>query len=122
VRRKVVDHLAAATSWFEGTATLTPDHFHEEGHLTLGASRLHATRAYRLQPTPRGITVSFPDGSEFIVLNREPVQKVRHLCGADIYLGHFFFVDPTTWVEAWRVTGPRKHYASLTRYTAAPSR
>lgn len=116
-RRKIVDHLAAATSRFEGTATVTANRFEEEGHLTLGASRLHATRAYRLQATPEGITVNFPDGSEFIVLNGESSQKVSHVCGADTYVGRFFFVDPATWVEAWRVTGPRKHYASLTRYT-----
>jgi hypothetical protein len=120
-QRKIVDHLARATSSFEGTATLTPDRFHEEGHLTLGAARLHATRAYRLRATAQGVTVDFPDGSEFIALTRAASQKVRHVCGADTYVGHFFFVDATTWVEAWRVTGPRKHYASLTRYTALPS-
>jgi hypothetical protein len=120
-RRKIVDHLAGATSVFEGNATVTSDRFEEEGHLTLGASRLHATRAYRLQVTPQGVTVNFPDGSEFIALTQAASQKVRHLCGADTYIGHFFFVDATTWVEAWRVTGPRKHYASLTRYTALPS-
>lgn len=117
-RRKIVDHLAGATSLFEGRATITPDRFEEEGHLTLGASRLHATRVYRLQPTPHGVAVSFPDGSEFIALTHAASQRVHHLCGADTYVGHFFFVDATTWVEAWRVTGPRKHYASLTRFTA----
>ena len=117
-QRKIVDHLARATSSFEGTATLTPDRFHEEGHLTLGASRLHATRAYRLRATAQGVTVDFPDGSEFVALTHAASQKVRHVCGADTYVGHFFFVDATTWVEAWRVNGPRKHYRSLTRYTA----
>jgi hypothetical protein len=121
-QRKIVDHLARATSSFAGTATLTSDRFHEEGHLTLGASRLHATRSYRLSATPQGIMVSFPDGSEFIALTRAASQKVLHVCGADTYVGRFFFVDSTTWVEAWRVTGPRKHYTSLTRYTALPSR
>lgn len=120
MRRKIVDHLAATTSFFEGTASITFDRFQEDGHLTLAGSRLHATRVYRLHATPHGIYVSFPDGSEFIVLTPKGSQKVRHVCGADTYVGHFFFVDPTTWVEAWRVTGPRKRYASLTRYSALP--
>ena len=120
VRRKIVDHLTGATSFFEGRATITADRFEEEGHLTLGASRLHATRVYRLQATPQGLAVNFPDGAEFIVLTSAASQQVRHLCGADTYIGRLFFLNATTWAEAWRVTGPRKHYASLTRYTSLP--
>ena len=39
-----------------------------------------------------------------------------HLCGTDVYAGRFFFRGPDEWVEAWRVKGPRKNYASLGRF------
>lgn len=119
VRRRIVDHLAAATSFFTGTASITSTRFREEGQLDLGTSLLRAAREYRLHPAPRGIAVRFPDGAEFIELAPQPSQRVRHVCGADLYLGHFFVLDADTWVEAWRVTGPRKRYASLSRYTRA---
>jgi len=50
------------------------------------------------------------------VLNTAAAQTVVHLCGADHYRGRFFFVDADHWVEAWRVSGPRKRYASISHY------
>ncbi|QND61136.1 hypothetical protein HB778_04470 [Mesorhizobium huakuii] len=53
------------------------------------------------------------DGSDFIELEPKAAQAVRHLCGADLYVGRFFFRGRDEWAEAWRVKGPRKNYASL---------
>jgi hypothetical protein len=116
VRRKVVDHRAATTATFVGRAKITSRRFEERGRLTLGSAALDATRAYRLRPNERSVSVAHLDGSPFIALDYQPSQTVRHQCGADLYVGRFFFVDVDTWAEAWRVIGPRKHYASLTHY------
>jgi hypothetical protein len=53
------------------------------------------------------------DGRDFIEIGPEAAQTVRHLCGADLYVGRFFFRGADEWAEAWRVKGPRKNYASL---------
>lgn len=121
VRRKIVDHLATTTATFAGQATITPTRFEECGTLTLGSNVLNAARTYRLRFTRRSISVAFPDGAEFIVMRARPSQTVQHRCGADFYTGRFFFIDEHTWAEAWQVVGPRKRYASLTRYTRTGS-
>lgn len=117
VRRKIVDFRAGGASRFEGTATITARGFEEQGQLDLGHAVLKANRAYQLHFERDSVAVQFPDGSEFIELKRRAVQTVRHVCGRDVYVGRFFFVNSDTWVEAWRVTGPQKHYASVSRYT-----
>ncbi len=116
VRRKVIDHRAATTATFAGRATITRLRFEERGRLTLGSTALDATRAYALRFDERSVLVAHSDGSPFIALDLRSSQTVRHDCGADLYVGRFFFVDVDTWAEAWRVVGPRKHYASLSRY------
>lgn len=116
VRRKIVDHLAATTAIFTGQATITSSRFEENGSLALGANRLRATRAYRLRFGESEVGAEYQDGSEFFVVRVRPSQTVRHQCGADLYVGSFFFIDENSWAEAWRVTGPRKRYASVSRY------
>ena len=120
IQRRILDHRAGTTASFSGRATITSTRFEETGQLTFGPSVLHATRAYQLQFGKRSVTVTHPDGSEFIVLHAQPSQTVRHHCGADLYVGRFFFVDADTWAEAWRVVGPRKRYVSLARYRRLP--
>lgn len=116
VRRKIVDHLARTTATFTGQATIAPARFEEAGELALATTVLNATRAYRLRFGRRAVSVTHPDGSPFIRLEARPAQTVRHQCGADLYVGRFFFLDADTWAEAWRVVGPRKRYASLSHY------
>jgi hypothetical protein len=41
---------------------------------------------------------------------------VLHHCGDDLYEGRFIFRSRDFWIEFWRASGPRKRYASLTRY------
>lgn len=117
VRRKIVDYRAGTTAVFEGTAIITADSFEEKGRLTLNGAVFNSARSYRLCFGARTVEVSFPDGAEFIQLGDGAVQATPHLCGRDDYAGRFFFADRDTWAECWRVTGPQKHYASVSRYT-----
>lgn len=116
VQRRVLDHHSAKTATFSGVAKITPTQFTESGGLTLDGKILNATRAYRLRLNKHSVVVTHPDGAEFVTLNAVPSQTVRHDCGADAYAGKFFFLDADTWVETWRVIGPRKSYTSIARY------
>lgn len=116
VRRKIVDYRAGTSSVFAGTAVITAESFEEKGQLTLNGAVFNSARSYRLRFGPRSVEVSFPDGSDFIRLGDGAVQVTPHLCGRDDYAGRFFFTDRDTWAEVWRVTGPQKHYASVSRY------
>jgi uncharacterized protein DUF6314 len=122
VRRRLVDFRAGATSRFEGVATIRADAFEEKGRVYLGSTVLEATRKYRLRFEARLVAVCFPDGGDFIRLDDQPSQPVRHWCEPDLYRGRFFFMDADHWVEAWRVIGPRKHYASVSHYRRASGR
>ena len=73
-------------------------------------------RAYRLERRGHSIRILRADGSEFIELEPKATQIVHHRCGADVYAGHFLFRSCDEWAEAWRVKGPRKNYASLSRF------
>lgn len=116
VRRKIVDYRAGTSSVFEGTAVITAERFEEKGQLTLNGAVFNSARTYRLRFGARFAEVSFPDDSEFIRLGDGAVQTTPHLCGRDDYAGRFFFTDRDTWAEVWRVTGPQKRYASVSRY------
>ena len=75
-----------------------------------------ASRRYQLEPGEGSVHILHADGRDFIELGPKAAQTVRHLCGADLYVGRFFFRGPDEWAEAWRVKGPRKNYASLGRF------
>lgn len=113
VRRTMVDFLTGARHGFEGNAVITDDAFTEHGLLRFGACEMPASRSYRLEPGEQVTRILHADGRDFIELAPKATQSVRHLCGADLYAGRFFFRGPDEWAEAWRVKGPRKNYASL---------
>ncbi|TPL07859.1 hypothetical protein FJ938_09625 [Mesorhizobium sp. B2-4-14] len=75
-----------------------------------------ASRRYRLEPGEGVTRILHADGRDFIELEAKAAQTVRHLCGADLYAGRFFFRGQGDWAEVWRVKGPRKNYASLGRF------
>lgn len=116
VARKVIDHRAAAIYSFAGQAILTGGIFEERGEVVIGQSTLQAVRTYKLEFEAASVRVAYPSGSDFIQLELRPAQSVHHLCGNDTYNGRFFFRSANEWVEFWRVNGPQKRYASLTRY------
>lgn len=116
VRRTMIDFLAGATYSFTGNAIVTGDAFAERGIMQTGAHAMPASRTYRLELREHSIAILRADGSDFIELEPKATQIVHHLCGADVYVGRFLFRGPDEWAEAWRVKGPRKNYASLSRF------
>ncbi|OBQ73395.1 hypothetical protein EB233_13430 [Mesorhizobium erdmanii] len=121
VRRTMIDFLAGATYRFSGEAVVTADAFTEHGTMRSGSREMSASRRYRLEPGEGAMRILHADGRDFIALGPEAAQTVRHLCGADLYVGRLFFRGPDEWAEAWRVKGPRKNYASLGRFWRANS-
>jgi len=116
VRRTMIDFLTGATHCFAGDAAVTADAFTEHGTMRIGSQEMPASRRYRFEPGERSMRILHADGRDFIELGPEPAQTVRHPCGADLYVGRFFFRGRDEWAEAWRVKGPRKNYASLGRF------
>lgn len=120
-RRFIVDHLARRSFIFFGIATLAPDHFLEEGEMSLGSRTLPGRRFYRLEINGDEICVRFEDGRHFFRLDGRARQKFVHVCGEDVYRGQILVAGPSRFLEFWRVSGPRKRYASLTRFTRLPN-
>lgn len=117
VRRTVIDFLAGTSCVFFGQAVVRADAFVETGDIRIGERTLPASRSYRLERRGDMIAVLRADGSAFISLDGRASQSVRHDCGADLYVGRLLFRGPHQWTEAWRVKGPRKNYASLSRFS-----
>ncbi|TPN78553.1 hypothetical protein FJ987_11045 [Mesorhizobium sp. CU2] len=114
VRRVVRDFAGSAGCVFSGEALLTDSGFSEEGEMRVGDRALPASRAYRLERQD-GCVLVFRGAELFIRLGGAPSQIVHHQCGDDLYIGRFIFRSDE-WVEAWRVKGPRKNYASVSRF------
>ncbi|MET2825432.1 DUF6314 family protein [Mesorhizobium shangrilense] len=117
VRRTVIDFNGGPPCVFSGQAVVTADAFTESGEIRLGDRTLPASRSYRLERLGDTILVQRADGSAFISLDGRASQTVRHDCGSDVYIGRFLFRGPDEWAEGWRVKGPRKNYASLSRFS-----
>jgi hypothetical protein len=117
VGRVVIDRLHLGRVTFEGLATISADDFVEHGRTMFRGHLSQSRRRYRLRTSGDCVVVQFPDGREFIEISRQPMQRVRHQCGDDAYLGQFMFLTPNVWYEAWSVSGPRKSYRSLSKYT-----
>jgi hypothetical protein len=63
--------------------------------------------------------VRFPDGRPFVadVDFLAAPCAVAHACAPDAYEGHFERDGDGAFVVVWTVTGPRKDYVSVTRFT-----
>ena len=116
VRRRLVDHLSHEHLTFVGQARIEADVMTETGELLTPRGHMETKRLYRLSMDREGVDVRFASGADFIRLGLAPDQRVVHLCGDDLYEGRFLFRSRDCWMEFWRVAGPRKRYASLTRY------
>lgn len=105
---------------FAGTAQWAPDadgmRYSEVGELEIeGQPPMHAERKYRWG---RDLTVFFPDGTFF---HQVPALGglARHWCAPDMYSVRYRFARWPEFETVWRVTGPRKDYAMVTRYKRA---
>jgi hypothetical protein len=121
VRRRLVDHLGQTHLAFTGQARIGADSFTETGELHSNRGMMESKRFYLLAMDDTGADVRFAGGSDFIRLDLAPDQRVVHHCGDDLYEGRFMFRSLDCFIEFWRVAGPRKRYASLTRYERIPA-
>lgn len=120
VRRRLVDHRGQEKIGFVGQALIEATSITETGEMRSSRGAMEAKRLYLLAMDDAGVDVRFAGGSDFVRLGLAPDQRVLHHCGDDLYNGRFLFRSRDCWIEFWRVSGPRKRYASLTRYERIP--
>lgn len=123
IDRAIDDVRAGQSGRFTGRARFTPApeglHYREEGTLTLGdAPPLAASRDYLWRDAGAGgIEVLFGDGRYFHRIAPDAATPGdTHDCPPDLYHVRYDFTGWPRWRAEWRVTGPRKDYAMLSRY------
>lgn len=123
LRRTIADHRDGPDGRFEGRAVFTPEGpglaYREEGVLRLtGQPPLAASRScFWRADGPSRVAVSFPDGRPFHAFDLATGAEAVHLCGEDSYRVAYDFGAWPAWQATWRVTGPRKDYTMVSRYT-----
>lgn len=129
IDRDIEDVRAGRTGRFSGRARFTPApdglRYREEGDLVLGdAPPMAATRDYLWRDAGAGvIEVLFSDGRPFHrFLPDETDPGDTHDCPPDLYRVRYSFARWPRWQAEWRVSGPRKDYAMLSRYAPATRR
>lgn len=126
LERVLSDRLGAMNGVLAGTATLTRDGgagliYDEVGALTLASgAALRAERRYLWDCMKDQIAVFFADGAPFHTFTPHGLSSgTAHLCGADLYNVTYDFRDWPRWQASWDVRGPKKDYASVSRYAPA---
>ncbi|HMQ92428.1 MAG TPA: DUF6314 family protein [Amaricoccus sp.] len=127
IERRIEDFRAGRTGPLTGTARFDPLpdglRYLETGTLSFaGTAPIQASRRYLWRDGGAGtIDVFFDDGRFFHRFDAEaPAPAAAHDCPPDRYRVRYDFRGWPRWEAEWRVTGPRKDYAMLTSYTAAP--
>lgn len=122
VERAIEDARAGRSGRFAGRAVFTAAagglRYREDGWLTLGAGpAMAAGRGYFWREGAGGaIEVWFEDGRFFHAFHPGAAAEAAHDCAPDRYLGRYDFSAWPAWSVAWRVSGPRKDYAMVTRF------
>lgn len=126
IERDIEDVRAGRAGRFVGRASFRPSAdglaYREEGELTLeGAAPMAASRDYLWRDGPGGaIEVLFGDGRFFHAFHPdEAAPAAVHACDPDTYRVRYDFSRWPRWQADWRVTGPRKDYAMLSRFRRA---
>lgn len=126
IERAIEDVRAGRTGRFTGEAVFTPlpgvagsfDYL-ESGRLVLDAGApMAASRRYVWRERGAGtIDVLFEDGRFFHRIDaEEPTPAAAHACDPDLYRVRYDFRGWPRWLAEWRVSGPRKDYAMVSRY------
>ena len=121
VRR--IENAAGPDARFEGVARFVRDGagltYAEAGELRLeGQAPIRGERRYLWREEGDGrIAVFFDDGRDFHRF--DPGAEApgdRHHCAPDVYDVAYDFREWPEWESRWRVAGPRKDYAMVSRY------
>ena len=123
IARRIDDKRLGILGRLTGCVTFTPSPGgliqDEDGDLSFGTYRGPATRRYHLViDRPSMADVHHADGRLFHTLDlASGGAEILHHCGADVYRGRYRVIDGDRFFLSWRVRGPHKDYASVTRYT-----
>jgi hypothetical protein len=129
--REIEDHRAQLSGLFEGRATLLVAEslgsvrssrrarYDESGELRIGTRTTRASRSLVYeQLNDASVMMRFTDGSPFVDLNLQGGEwHALHRCGDDLYEMVTTVCSESVIQERWRVTGPSKDYAAITRLT-----
>jgi hypothetical protein len=122
--RAIMDRNLGQTGAFRGTAdlrALTEDvlHYAEAGQVQLGDGPIMtATRDYEWRFVDGHVDVTFSDGAAFHrFVPSGAAAGTDHPCGSDFYQVAYDFIKWPDWTATWTVSGPRKDYTSVSRYT-----
>ncbi|MCB2136790.1 MAG: trigger factor [Rhodobacteraceae bacterium] len=121
ISRLVEDRLSGQQGRFEGQAWFRPDgaflKYREEGQLRLGGGpAMTAVRDYVWRQDGNRIAVDYGDGRSFHDFNPAD-PAARHHCEPDDYRVRYDFTHWPEWRAEWTVTGPRKDYTMISRYS-----
>lgn len=126
VERDIADARAGESGRFVGVARFAPEagglRYREAGRLTLGdGPGFEATREYLWRDGADGaIDVWFGDGRFFHSFRPgDPSPAATHDCPPDVYEARYDFAGWPCWQVEWRVSGPRKDYAMVSRFRPA---
>ena len=119
--RVIDDRMAGVEGRFAGEAEFVPFDGGlkciERGVLTYGAARMEAERCYLWRTVCDGIAVDYEDGRPFHTFKLTAKAEAVHHCAPDLYRVTYDFSDWPDWQAEWQVSGPRKDYTSVSRYT-----
>lgn len=123
LNREIADHSGGPDGVFQGNAVFARAGQHldyqETGTLALGeATPMVATRRFIWRQERGCLQIDYDDGRPFHGVPfgvDEP--EATHLCAPDRYEVAYDFKDWPSWTARWQVSGPRKDYVMISRYT-----
>lgn len=123
IARRIVHAAGGGGMRFSGRARFAVDGagliYIETGELRLaGQAPIRAERRSLWRPGPGGtIVVRFADGRAFHHFDpAAAAPRARHDCAPDVYEVEYDFARWPFWSARWRVRGPRKDYAFVSRF------
>ena len=128
-KRLILDRRNQSKSLYFGKMTISPEtevsmkseqgfkhefitlHLREKGTLTTNNETYQFSQEYFLHLSADRCDVTFNNKSLFFSINRlAERQKINHLCQLDQYFGQINFVNDSSFLLKFNVTGPQKDY------------
>lgn len=114
-RRLVYDGLSRAFLRGEGHCTFQPEGKRLRQVESLVFNGLEASRTYLWEVRETAVWLLYEDGRPLVPVT-DSQKDGRHLCGQDLYEVRLSEWALRCFTLSWRVQGPRKDYAMVTRY------